>query len=242
MATYVLVGGAWLGAWAWREVARDLAGRGHDVHALTLTGLGDRAHLARPDVDLDTHIADVRAALAFEDLRDVVLVGHSYAGMVITGVADHEPQRIARLVYLDTGPLPSGQALLDFSPPEGRTQLERTVREHGDGWLLPPPPFEALGAPSALAGLTPAHRALMEARMTPQPYRTWTRSRWSTPSRTRRPTSASRSSPAASTSRPTRCAACWRRATPGSSSSRRRTGGSSAWTPGTGRCSRRRAS
>ena len=79
VATYVLVPGAWLGAWAWQDVARDLRGRGHDVHPVSLTGMGDRVHLARPDVDLDTHLADVVNLLAYEDLREVVLVGHSRA-------------------------------------------------------------------------------------------------------------------------------------------------------------------
>ena len=88
MATYVLVGGAWIGAWAWKSVAADLRARGHVVYPLSLTGLGERAHLARPEVDLETHITDVTNTLEFEDLSDVVLVGHSYAGSVITGAAD----------------------------------------------------------------------------------------------------------------------------------------------------------
>jgi pimeloyl-ACP methyl ester carboxylesterase len=174
MATYVLVGGAWLGAWAWRDVTCSLRARGHDVHPVTLTGLGDRVHLARPDVDLQTHIADVLNTIAFADLRDVVLVGHSYAGLVVTGVADRAPERLAQLVYVDTGPLPPGQALIDFSPPPERERLRRVVDERGDGWLLPPPAFADLGTPAAVAGLADAHRALFEAHATPQPFRTWT--------------------------------------------------------------------
>jgi pimeloyl-ACP methyl ester carboxylesterase len=174
MATYVLVGGAWLGAWAWRDVTCSLRARGHDVHPVTLTGLGDRAHLARPDVDLETHIADVLNTIVYADLRDVVLVGHSYAGLVVTGVADRAPERLAQLVYVDTGPLPPGQALIDFSPPPERERLIRVVEEHGGGWLLPPPAFADLGTPGAVAGLTDAHRAMFEARATPQPFRTWT--------------------------------------------------------------------
>jgi pimeloyl-ACP methyl ester carboxylesterase len=174
MATYVLVGGAWLGAWAWRDVTRSLRERGHDAHPVTLTGLGDRVHLARPDVDLDTHIADVVNTMAYADLRDVVLVGHSYSGLVVTGVAGRAPERLAQVVYVDTGPLPPGQALIDFSPPPERERLRRVVEERGDGWLLPPPAFEDLGTPAAVADLTDAHRALFEARATPQPFRTWT--------------------------------------------------------------------
>jgi pimeloyl-ACP methyl ester carboxylesterase len=174
MATYVLVGGAWLGAWAWHDVTCSLRARGHDVHPVTLTGLGDRVHLARPDVDLDTHITDVVNTMAYADLREVVLVGHSYAGLVVTGVADRAPERLAQVVYLDTGPLPPGQALIDFNPPQERERLHRVVEERGDGWLLPAPAFEDLGTPAAVAGLTGAHRALFEAHATPQPFRTWT--------------------------------------------------------------------
>jgi pimeloyl-ACP methyl ester carboxylesterase len=174
MATYVLVPGAWLGAWAWRDVTRALRSRGHDVHPITLTGLGDRVHLARPDVDLDTHVTDVLNTMAFEDLRDVVLVGHSYAGLVVTGVADRAPERLSHVVYLDTGPLPPGQALVDFNPPDAREAQRRTVEERGDGWRLPFPAFADLGTPAGLAGLTDDHRALMEARATPQPFATFT--------------------------------------------------------------------
>jgi pimeloyl-ACP methyl ester carboxylesterase len=174
MATYVLVGGAWLGAWAWRDVAGDLRARGHEVHPVTLTGLGERAHLARPEVDLDTHVTDVVNVLRYEDLSDVVLVGHSYAGLVVTGVADRAPERLAQVVYLDTGPLPPGRALLDFNPPGERERLTRLVEERGDGWLLPVPAFEDLGTPGAIGDLGAPQRALLEARATPQPFRTWT--------------------------------------------------------------------
>src|SRR5215211_3562304 len=105
MTTYVLVGGAWLGGWCWQPVARRLH-NGHDAYPVTLTGLGERVHLASAEVDLDTHITDVVNLIEFEDLRDVVLLGHSYAGIVVTGAADRVPERIAQLVYLDTGALP----------------------------------------------------------------------------------------------------------------------------------------
>ena len=88
MATYVTVHGAWDGAWSWRQVARFLQAAGHDVFTTTRTGSGERAHLANPDVDLNTHIQDVANVLRYEDLHDVILVGHSYGGMVATGVAD----------------------------------------------------------------------------------------------------------------------------------------------------------
>src|SRR3954466_3035008 len=114
----VLVPGACLGAWAWREVATRLRSLGHDVFAVTLTGLGERVHLADRHVDLDTHIADVLGVLDYEDLRDAVLVGHSYAGVVVTGAADRCPDRLSSVVYLDCSPLPAGIPIADPQPPE----------------------------------------------------------------------------------------------------------------------------
>jgi len=101
MATFVLVHGAWAGGWIWKKIIPSLRAAGHDVYATTGTGLGDRVHLAGPAVDLDTHITDVVNALKWEALTEVTLVGWSYGGMIITGVADRVPQRLARVVYLD---------------------------------------------------------------------------------------------------------------------------------------------
>src|SRR5690349_9954868 len=101
VARFVIVPGAWSGAWSWnRLVGRRLRALGDEVHLATLTGLGERIHLASPAVDLETHVRDVVNLLFYEDLRDVVLVGHSYGGMVITGVADRAPERLRGLVYL----------------------------------------------------------------------------------------------------------------------------------------------
>src|SRR6266704_2926101 len=100
MATYVLVHGGSHGGWCYQRVARLLRSAGHDVYAPTLTGVGERAHLLGPDVDLETHITDVVQLLRYEDLNDVILVGHSYGGMVITGVADRALDRVGHLVYL----------------------------------------------------------------------------------------------------------------------------------------------
>jgi pimeloyl-ACP methyl ester carboxylesterase len=118
MSVYVLVGGGWLGGWCWQAVARRLREDGHDVYPVTLTGLGERVHLASPEVDLETHITDVVNLIEFEDLRDVVLLGHSYANLVVTGVADRVVERISQLVYLDTGQLPNGTALIEVFPAE----------------------------------------------------------------------------------------------------------------------------
>jgi pimeloyl-ACP methyl ester carboxylesterase len=125
MAAYVLVGGAWLGGWCWQRVARRLRDNAHDAYPVTLTGLGERVHLASPEVDLQTHITDVVNLLEFEDLHDIVLLGHSYAGLVVTGVADRIPERISQLVYLDTGPLPDGTSLIDTFPPEASQHTSR---------------------------------------------------------------------------------------------------------------------
>jgi pimeloyl-ACP methyl ester carboxylesterase len=171
LSTYVLVGGGWLGGWCWKEVARRLRGHGHDAYPVTLTGLGERVHLAGPEIDLDTHIADVVNLMDYEDLNGVVLVGHSYAGVVITGVADRAPGRLARLVYLDTGPPPDGVCLLDVYPPEARQHLERQVQQQGDGWRWPLPPFEELGTIASLAGLSEAQLDRLRAKATDQPFR-----------------------------------------------------------------------
>jgi len=117
MATYVLVHGGAHGGWCYQRVARMLRAEGHEVYAPTLTGLGERSHLLRPDIDLDLHIRDVVAVLHCEDLRDVILVGHSYGGMVITGVADRASDRIGRLVFLDAANPVNGQSLVDVSGP-----------------------------------------------------------------------------------------------------------------------------
>jgi pimeloyl-ACP methyl ester carboxylesterase len=116
MATYVLVHGGGHGGWCYHKVARILRSAGHDVYAPTLTGLGERSHLVSPKVDLDLHVTDVVNVLQYEDLEDVVLVGHSYGGMVITGVADRAAGRVGRLVYLDAANPKDGESLFDIAP------------------------------------------------------------------------------------------------------------------------------
>src|SRR3954463_16322237 len=135
----VLVPGACLGGGAWRDVAGDLRARGHDVHPGTLPGLRGRVHLARPDVDLETHIADVVNLLDYEGLEDAVLVGHSYAGIPVTAVADRRSGRLSKVVYFDTGPLPDGMSIVDVQSLEQREQQRKAVDEEGDGWRWPVP-------------------------------------------------------------------------------------------------------
>ena len=168
MATFVIVHGAWSGAHAWRWVRPELRGAGHDVFTPSLTGLGERAHLASPEVDLETHVQDVVGTLECEDLRDVVLVGHSYGGPVVTGVADRVPERIGHVVYLDAEVPRDGEAEMDLMPPEERSAYEESAKLRGDGWRIPPPLPDPLPP-----GLDPDVRWVM-SRMVPQPLRTFT--------------------------------------------------------------------
>ncbi len=139
MATFVIVHGAHSGGWIWQLVRNRLWAQGHICFTPTLTGVGERAHLARIGVDLDLHIHDIVSVFHYEDLTEVILVGHSYGGMVITGVADRVPERIARLIYLDTIVPSNGQSVLDLAPPALRTALERMVQRNEDGALVLPP-------------------------------------------------------------------------------------------------------
>jgi pimeloyl-ACP methyl ester carboxylesterase len=139
VSTFVLVHGGRLGGWCWRDVRPRLVAAGHAVHTPTLTGVGERAHLARPDVDLETHVRDVVATLEFEGLTDVTLVGHSYAGMVITAAAEHVADRIRQLVYLDAIVPRADDSVLSVNSPGVRERMLELAREHGDGWLVPAP-------------------------------------------------------------------------------------------------------
>ncbi len=170
--TYVLVPGFWLGASVWRSVADALRARGHVVHAVDLTGMGERADAASPETDLSTHVDDVVSLLEQHDLRDVVLVGHSYGALVVTGAADRVPERVARLVYVDSGPLPDGMAQADFDGPEARAANEELVRTQGEGWKLPPPPWAALAA--EVPEVDDDTVAELVASSQPQPWRTAT--------------------------------------------------------------------
>ena len=143
MSTFVLVHGAWHGSWCWKRVRRELQARGHEVFTPTLTGVADRLHLLSPQVDLETHITDVTNFIRWEELSDVVLVGHSYGGCVISGVADRIPDRIGALVYLDAFVLENGQSLHDTLPPEVRNAQLEGARQAGEGWKVPPIPAEA---------------------------------------------------------------------------------------------------
>jgi pimeloyl-ACP methyl ester carboxylesterase len=169
MATFVLVHGAVVGGWCWRWVARELLAAGHEVFAPTLTGLGERVHLASPQIDLDTHIDDVVNVLRYEDLTDVVLVGWSYGGMVVAGAADRASERVGHVVYFDSDVPRDGDTSV---PPGALAQREDLARVHGDGWRIPP---DVLGMEEfLLAALPEERRHWIAARLTPHPLQTWT--------------------------------------------------------------------
>jgi len=143
MATFVLVPGGWSGGWQWRAVATDLRAHGHQVFTPTLTGLGERVHLAHPDVNLETHIQDIVNVIRIEDLSDVLLVGYSYSGMVTTAVALRLPERLAHLIYVDAYVPSDGQSLADILGPQMMSMLRQVADQYGDGWRLPHNPPDA---------------------------------------------------------------------------------------------------
>ena len=162
MTTYVLVPGLWIGAWAWRDVTAALRASGDEVHPLTLTGVADRSHLLGPGVDLDTHVEDIVRLAEMEDLRDVVLVGHSYGGMPVSAAALRIKDRIRAVVYVDSGPLPEGTAQMDI--------LGDGESDGGPaGDAVPPRDWDAAADPVLLAGLDERALTLLRTRSTPHP-------------------------------------------------------------------------
>ncbi len=140
MTAFVLVHGAWHGGWCWKRVAPLLRAEGHDVFTPTLPGVGEAAHLASPAIGLQTHVDAICGLIELEELNDCVLVGHSYGGMVITGVAERLHARISSLVYLDAFVPEHGQSLMSINIPERVQQMVANTMTHGDGWQVPAPP------------------------------------------------------------------------------------------------------
>jgi pimeloyl-ACP methyl ester carboxylesterase len=165
--TYVLVHGAWHGGWCWKRVRAALQSAGHGVFTPTLTGLGERSHLNSAAVDLSTHVADVVNLIKWEELSDVVLCGHSYAGSVIAGVADQMSDRIKALVFLDAFLLENGESFMDIVPLE----VAQAVRDHakttGEGWKINPIPAHLLGVHD------PQDAAWIDRQFTPQALATF---------------------------------------------------------------------
>lgn len=136
-ATFVVAHGAWSAGWGWKKMHPLMTGRGHRLLTPSYTGLGERAHLANANIDLDTHITDIVNVLVYEDLRDVVLVGHSYGGMVATGVADRARDRLSRLIYIDAFVPDNGQSLFDLTA----QNVEQSRAAAVDRWRVAPNPL-----------------------------------------------------------------------------------------------------
>lgn len=160
MATFVVAHGAWSAGWAWKKMHPLMAERGHRLVTPTYTGLGERGHLASAAIDLETHIADILGVLTFEGLRAVNLIGHSYGGMVATGVADRARARIVRLIYIDAFAPNDGDSVIDLLPEQARAQRKPSP----DGFISPMPMPPDTG---------PRDRAWADPLRRPQPARTF---------------------------------------------------------------------
>jgi pimeloyl-ACP methyl ester carboxylesterase len=143
---------------------------GHDLFTPTYTGIGERVHLAGPEVGLETHVADILKVLEFEDLRNVVLIGHSYGGMVATAVADRTPERFVSLVYLDAFVPQDGQSLFDLHPPDVRAGMLLAARTSGDGWRVPPNSLPPDTSEADVAWITP-RRVMQPVKTFEQPVK-----------------------------------------------------------------------
>ena len=165
--SYVLVHGAWHGGWCWRRVADRLVSAGHRVFAPSLTGLGDRRHLLSRETNLDTHIRDIIEIIEAEELREVILVGHSYGGIVITGVAAQIPQRLRQLVYLDAVLVEDGDSWSSAHAPDTVAARRKSAQESSGGSTLP-------ALKSSLFGVTDADdQAWVDRHLTPHPFSTY---------------------------------------------------------------------
>jgi len=166
--TFVLVHGAWHGGWCWAQVADILRAHGHRVFTPTQTGLGAKKHLMSRDITHDVFVQDIVHELEFEDLHDVVLVGHSFGGIAISGVADRLPGRIRQLIYLDSLLLPGGMTAFSQLSPEVVATRTAAAQAFDGGLSLPAPPPEAFGL------LDSAHQAVIADRLTPHPFGCYT--------------------------------------------------------------------
>ena len=136
--TFLVCHGAWSAGWAWKKMHPLMQVAGHRLITPSYTGLGERAHLAHPAIDLNSHIEDMLAVIRYEDLRDFVLIGHSYGGMVATGVADRARDKVKQLIYIDAFVPEGGQSLLDLNE-AARARMQELAKS-GDGWRVPPNP------------------------------------------------------------------------------------------------------
>jgi pimeloyl-ACP methyl ester carboxylesterase len=137
MAAFLFVPGAWHGGWCWKKVVSHLTAAGHEVYTPSLAGLAERSHLLTPEIDLETHVQDLLGVLFYEDLDQVVLVGHSYGGMLIPVVVEKAADRIAHAVFLDALVPPPGHSLFDLLP-DVKVAMTDRANEVGEGWYVPP--------------------------------------------------------------------------------------------------------
>ena len=166
--TYVLVHGAFHGGWCWKDVATRLGALGHVVYRPTYTGMGERSHLIDTNPSLETFIQDIVNVILYDDIEDVILVGHSFAGAVISAVADRIPQHLRHLVYLDAGLLQSGQCQADLPPPEIVERYKQRAVTLSSGIVVLPPPD-----PVAFGITDPKQLELMRRKLSPHPFRTY---------------------------------------------------------------------
>jgi pimeloyl-ACP methyl ester carboxylesterase len=166
MATFVVAHGAWSAGFVWKKMHPLMRANGHTLVAPTQTGLGERVHLASPDVTLSTHIEDLLQVLFHEDLKDVHLIGHSYGGIVATGVADRAPERLAQIIYLDAFIPRDGTNMLELATPESRRRWIEGAEQTGEGWRVPSNPLPPDTSTEDVAWITP--------RRHPQPLKSMT--------------------------------------------------------------------
>ena len=150
--TFLVCHGAWSAGWAWKKMHPLMRAAGHRLVTPSYTGLGERAHLANPSIDLETHIQDILNVIKYEDLRDIVLIGHSYGGMVATGVADRARDKVRQLIYIDAFVPQDGQSLLDLNE-TARPRMQELTKS-GDGWRVPPNPTPPDTPPADVEWLT----------------------------------------------------------------------------------------
>ena len=164
---FLLIHGAWHGGWVWNEISEILNYQGYSVSTPTLTGLGEKKHLLSSKITIDTFIEDVVNHIIFENLNNIILVGHSFAGSVISGVADKLKDRIQKLIYFDAVILKDGQKPFDIAPKELVKERIELAKRFGNGISIPAPSADAFGVFDVKKSL------LLEEKLTPHPLSTY---------------------------------------------------------------------
>lgn len=172
MATFVLVHGGWHGAWCWKKLTPLLQSAGHQVFTPTMTGMGERSNELTPDIGISTHIQDVVQVIEDNHLEKVILLGHSYGGMIITGVVDRVPDCIAHLVYLDTFVPRDGESMADVVP-NNVSGLRKEALAHGDGWRVAPLHAMPFGIEEVFGVTQEPELSWVKSMITPQPLKTF---------------------------------------------------------------------